>query len=91
MVNYISNFVDSSYIETVNLGENWDDLRDLIEQSGMPYRQEVLDIIDNYTVAEDRKEKLKNLHVGIPYRYINEQFFPQLRCAHYIQIFYDKK
>ena len=91
MVNYISNFVDPSYIETVNLGENWDDLRDFVEQSGMPYKQEVLGIIDNHTVAEGRKQKLMDLHVGIPYRYIKEQFFPQLRCANYIQVFYDKK
>ena len=91
MVNYISNFVDPSYIETINLGENWEDLRDLVEQSGMPYRQEVLNIIDNYSVTEGRKQKLMDLHVGIPYRYIKEQFYPQLRCAHYIQIFYDKK
>ena len=91
MVNYIGNFIDPSYVETINLGENWGDLRDLIEQSGMPYRQEVLDIIDNYSVAEGRKQKLMDLHLGIPYEYISEQFYPQLRCAHYIQIFYGKK
>ena len=91
MANYIGKFIASSYINTVNLGENWDGLKALIEQSEMPYRQEVLDIIDNYSVAEGRKSKLMNLHLGVPYMYIKEQFYPQLRSANYIQIFYNKK
>ena len=90
MSKYISNFIDPSYISTINLGENWGGLRALVEQSGMPYKQEVLDIIDNYSIEEGRETKLINLHLGVPYRYIKEQFFPQLRCSNYIQVFYDK-
>ena len=91
MFKFISSFADPSSIETVNLGENWDGLRELVEESEMPYKLDILDIIDNYSIADGREQKLINLHQGIPYRYIKEQFFPQLRCANYIQIFYDKK
>ena len=91
MVDYMKSEGVISAIETINLGENWDGLRELVEQSGMPYKQEVLGIIDNYSVTEGRKQKLMDIHVGIPYRYIKEQFYPQLRSALYIQIFYDTK
>ena len=56
----------------------------------MEYRQEVLDIIDSYTIEqEERKTKLKQLAEGKPYAYMLDSFYPSLRNAGYLQVYYD--
>ena len=69
-------------------GENWDLLRQQIDESNMLYRQECLDIIDNYTVGGGREGKLLRLANGSPYRYIKKHFLAKQRSASNIQVFY---
>lgn len=77
--------------ETINGSEDWTGLRKLVEASDMINRTEVLRIIDTYTVKGGRELQLMKLNGGKPYRYMLEHFFPQLRNAGYIQIFYEKQ
>ena len=74
--------------------EDWEGLRKLVAESDMEYRQEVLDIIDNTPVWDSRRQfgrrgKLMDLHGGKPYRYIFKNFFPLLRNAAYIKVYYE--
>lgn len=71
-------------------GEDWSGLRALVEDSDMPYRDEVLDIIDNVP-QEQRQAKLKALAGGRPYRSMLDVMYPQLRDACYIRVWFSEK
>ena len=66
-------------------GENWDGLKKCVEASQMPYRKEVLEIIETVpaqiTQTTSRKKVLMNLKGGEPYRYMVKEFCPSLRMA----------
>lgn len=71
-------------------GIAWKQLHDLVAVSEVPYRNEVLHIIDhtpewiydaNHRIADGKKKQLMDLHYGIPYRYMYEHLFPQLRSS----------
>lgn len=80
-----------SQIESVNIGEDWTGLRKMVEQSNMQYKNEVLDIIDYVPVMKGREKQLMDLKQGGPYNYMKEHFFPKLRSAGYIRVFYESK
>lgn len=80
---------DPNLFDIINGSEDWDGLRKLVEKSRMPNRWQVLEIMDNYSVREGREVELMKLDIGKPYRYMMEHFFPQLRNAGYVQIYYD--
>lgn len=81
---------DENLFELYNGREDWEGLRRLVAASNMDYRQEVLDIIDSYTIEqEERKTKLKQLAGGGPYAYMLANFYPSLRNAGYLQVYYD--
>lgn len=82
---------NSELFEIINGSEDWNGLRRQVNESQMPERWQVLEIIDRYSVTGGREKKLMDLRKGIPYRYMSEHFFPQLRNAGYIQIYYDSK
>jgi hypothetical protein len=81
MIQYITSQVNlpDSIIVIDNKGENWGALRDMVESSEMPYRREVLWVLDNYPNRDIRKNKLKVMRGGVPYKYMFEHFFPDLR------------
>lgn len=81
----------AALFEVINIGEDWVGLRKMVEASTMQYKQEVLDIIDAYEVCKGREVELMRLKGGRPYNYMLEHFFPSLRCAGYIRIFYESK
>lgn len=71
-------------------GIAWKQLRDLVAVSEVPYRNEVLHIIDHtpewiydasHRIVDGKKKQLMDLHYGIPYRYMYEHLFPQLRSS----------
>ena len=74
--------------ELINGEENWSGLRRLVAASDMPFRQEVLDIIDGET-GDARKESLRRLEGGRPYAYMLRHFYPELRNASYIAVYFD--
>lgn len=75
--------------ELINGAINWEGLRRKVEASDMQYRDEVLDIIDNVPAEKGRNHQLMGLRAGNPYRYMMKHFFPELRNACYISVYYD--
>lgn len=77
-------------------GIDWQGLRMLVEASDMPSRGAILDIIDNTPVWDARRQvgrhgELMRLDGGDPYRYMLREFFPKLRNAAYIKVYYRNK
>jgi outer membrane protein OmpA-like peptidoglycan-associated protein len=75
-------------------GADWQGLRSLVAASRMLWRADVLRIIDTYPVWNPRARvgrltTLVNLDGGRPYRYLLERFFPRLRAAAVIKVFYE--
>jgi len=68
-------------------GEDWEGLRQLVEQSDMRMKEEVLRIIDT-TSADMRKQRLQQLDGGRPWQSIRDVLSPQLRSACYINVWY---
>lgn len=93
MKQYILNQISlpDSCFELVNGGEGWDELRYQVENSEMSGKEEILRIIDKVPVSQGRETRLMKLNQGVPYRYMKEHFFPKLRRAGYIKVYYRKK
>lgn len=80
--------ISSNRVEKQPIGILWDKLREQVAASDMPYREEVLRILDNeplWTFDENnrivggRKKMLMDLGGGRPYNYMLCHFFPDLR------------
>ena len=82
-----------SNFEIVNGGENWEGLYKLVEQSTMPGRWQVLDIIEttppdiDYFTNTSRKQMLMNLNGGVTWKYMLANFFPRLRSAATVTVY----
>ena len=79
-----------------NGGGDWDGLRRMVAGSDMPRRQQVLDIIDTTPEMDSRRNqgrmgKIQALDGGDVYRYMQREFFPNLRNAAYIKVYYRNK
>jgi len=90
----INTHIDMSDIQIYNGGEDWDGLRKMVAASNMFDKQQVLRIIDAPQVYDDhhpggRLAQLKMLDEGRTYRYMFDNFFPDLRNATYIRVFYE--
>lgn len=83
--------ININSIESITIGEDWVGLRQMVEQSDMQYKEQVLAIIDNVPVMQGREKQLMDLKWGRPYNYMLEHFFPRLRGAGYIRVFYESK
>jgi hypothetical protein len=83
MKNYICSKVNisTSLIKLENKGENWEAVRAMVVASGMPYKEEVLQIIDRVADRNQCKNKLIFLHNSVPYNYMKKNFFPFLRSG----------
>ena len=80
-------------VQVYNGSVDWRGLYLLAERSNMPYKGEVLDILNNVPVwggdgRPGRLDRLKSLHNGEPYRYMYEEFFPMLRNGALIKVYY---
>lgn len=83
-------------IQVYNGSEDWRGLRMLVEQSDMNLRDRVLAIIDNTPVWDSQMQRgrlgeLMRLDEGRPYKYMYDNFFPRLRNAAYIKIYYENR
>ena len=47
--------------------------------------------MDSVPIMKGREERLQRLKRGVPYRFLKEHFFPQLRRAGYIKVYYRMK
>ena len=73
----------------INGVENWEGLREMVVASELKDREAVLEIIDTQS-GEARKRALKQLSYGATYSYMLKNFYPQLRKACYIAVYYDE-
>ena len=79
--------IPDSLIVCVDKGVAWDELRAVVDTSHMPYKEEVLNIIDNQpeetwkngTLVDSRNSRLMMLRSGNPYRYMSKAYFPLFR------------
>lgn len=65
------------------VAEDWEGLVRLIEESDLPEKEKILDIIRTTDILKGREKELMLLKEGNPWRYMQEHFFPQLRRADY--------
>lgn len=66
-------------VEVDYVGEDWDKLRQLVDASALPGREEALAIIDNTDIFKGREKKLMDLQGGVPYNRMMTELFPLLR------------
>lgn len=88
--------VPDSLIKEEVVGIAWEELRHIVEKLDISWRNEVLDIIantpiwiydNNRRIIDGRKKRLMDLRGGIPYRYMYEHLFPELRSSIAIQLY----
>lgn len=60
-------------------GENWVGLKEALEASNVNYKDQVLQIMQNTSDADTRKNKIKALDGGVVYRQILSDIYPKLR------------
>ena len=77
-----------SLVRVVPGGIDWGGLTRMVSRSDMPQKQEVLDILaassheaDSQAQSESLNRKLRSLHGGTTWTYINRHFFPELRTS----------
>lgn len=75
-------FSESSF-RVSNIAEDWDRLKQLILQSNIAYKNEIIEIIDNADISDGYKSELTKLANGVPYRQMSDELFPQLRRVEY--------
>ncbi len=98
--------IPSSILECHGNGIAWDILRDKVANSSMEQKEEIINIIDNVdeetwarvnpsdkwlSLVDSRRKHLMVLDRGVPYRFMQENFFPQLRKANVVTIYYQRK
>lgn len=98
--------IPSSKLEVNSLGIAWDKLREMVSNSGMEYRDEVIYILENVpeerwkrvnpddqwaTLVDSRNKHLMDLKGGEPYKYMRENMFPLLRSSNVVTLYYERK
>ena len=79
-----------SIFEIQSGGEDWMGLLELVKKSDMEYKEDIINIITKQP-AEKRKSLLQQLAGGRPYKSMYDVFYPQLRDACYINVWYSEK
>lgn len=64
---------------TASIAEDWQGLKISLEQSDMPYRKELLQIINMNLSPDGKEERIKILDGGKAYKILKSSFLPQLR------------
>lgn len=76
--------------EIVNGEENWVGLRRVVAASDMEEKDEVLAIIDNEDIPNERKKlHIEAIDYGWVWKEMLDEIYPHLRCARYLSIYYD--
>jgi outer membrane protein OmpA-like peptidoglycan-associated protein len=84
--------IDSQRVRVFNGGDDWVGLRELIAHSDIYQRQLLMHIIDYTPVANgERLGELRRVDGGRAWKYMETRFFPQLRQAAYIKVYYENK
>ncbi len=89
IVDYLKSHADlgQTDIQSHVQGIDWQELLQMVRDSEMPYRQEVIDILtaggadDDSQTTDARNRELKKLAGGKAWQYMYEHFFPNLRSS----------
>ncbi len=104
---YISSrtYYDEYLYDVKGTGIDWDHLIDMVEESSMDYKGEVLDILRHTpeetwtqlpgnkwkTLVDSRNKQLMDLRGGIPYKYMERNFFEQMRTGSAVNIYFEQE
>ncbi|MFR9543931.1 MAG: DUF3575 domain-containing protein, partial [Rikenellaceae bacterium] len=108
VLEYVKNQISipDSLISIENRGVAWDMLREMVVKSETPYKEEVIDVIDNVTIetwrrvkptdrwqtlVDSRNKHLMDLRLGVPYRYMMRSIFPSLRRSSIVTIYFQRE
>lgn len=94
----IKQYLQETYPSIYNLniissskGENWDGLRQMVLlDSKVPFREQVLELIDSPLTLVEKERKLRALQSGESWRYITRHIFPHLRGSSFIVLWIDR-
>lgn len=75
--------ISPDMIKTDWRGEDWSGLRDVVADSFIDAKDQVLDVLDNESDVMVRKSKLKQLNGGTTYRMLLSEYYPPLRRNEY--------
>ena len=76
--------------EIHNGEENWVGLRRVLAESDMPQKDEVIRIIDDESLSEERKKSaIKSIDNGRVWNKMLKEIYPHLRSARYLAVYYD--
>lgn len=79
---------DSTY-ELIAGGEAWADLRDVLQESDLKDRDELLRIIDETPDLNRRETLLRQYNGGKSFQYLTQSVFVDQRNSGYIQVYYE--
>lgn len=71
----------SGDIRVVNFGEDWDELRSMLEESDYSFKDDVLALIDSEPDDDRREATLRKMNGGTTWRTLISEVFPALRCT----------
>ncbi len=69
--------IPEAYFRIKGASEDWDGLARQVEDSDMPYKQDVLNVMSKYGIFNGRERELMLLKSGEPYVYMKNHMFPQ--------------
>lgn len=81
--------LDEDAIELIAGGEAWADLLDVIAESNLDGRDELLGQLRNAEDPNNREVLLRRHNRGKSYRYLVQSVFADQRNSGYVQVFYD--
>lgn len=81
--------LDEDAIELIAGGEAWADLLDVIAESDLEGRDELLEQLRNAKDPNNREVLLRRHNSGKSYRYLVQSVFADQRNSGYIQVFYE--
>ena len=75
--------ITENQIKKLSTGISWEKLKEMVDTSDMQYRKDVMQILDEPADSntDNRKTKLMELHMGMPYKYMLDNMFPDLRYS----------
>lgn len=88
LVNHGVSLPDSTY-ELVAGGEAWADLRDVLNESDLPEKEKLLQIVDNTKDPNQRESLLRRHNRGRSFDYLRQHVFADQRNSGYIQVYYE--
>lgn len=84
-------YLDRNKILTYSIGEDWEGLKRLLEADmNVPYRKEVLDIIDSDLPFGTKDQKIQQLGHGTAFAYMAQNMLRYLRAGATCIVFYKK-